>query len=129
MFQSSAAISFNILLTVMILSPVPLAYRYMFVPLNIAVDSVVACLVFRGIKLGYIKDRDTDSRIPLNTVRVPPRDHPAATSVGKFRCYQMHNMKRSSHSVDIDGTNSAGSGAPYAYGHPQEGHDSRSRIP
>jgi len=96
----------------MILSPVPVAYRYMFVPLNLAVDSIVACLVFRGIKLGYIKDHDTDSRIPLNTVRVPPRAHPAATSVGKSHCYQMHNMKRPFYSVGIEGTDTTGSRVP-----------------
>jgi hypothetical protein len=126
MVSSSAAISFNILLTVMVLSPVPVAYRYMFVPLNLAVDSVVACLVFRGIKLGYIKDRDTDNRIPLNTVRVPPRDHPAATSVGMSHYHQMHDIQHSSHSVDINGMNTAGYGAPYG---PQEGLGSHSRIP
>jgi hypothetical protein len=95
----------------MVLSPVPVAYRYMFVPLNLAVDSVVACLVFRGIKLGYIKDCDTDGRIPLNTVRVPPRAHPAATSVGMSHHHQMHDIQLSSHSVDIEGTNPTGSGA------------------
>jgi hypothetical protein len=83
-YLCSAAITFNIFLTTMALSPVAVAYRYMWVPLNLAVDSVVACLVFRGVKLGYITDADDRT---LTTLRFAPRNHSAAmTSVAMSNC-------------------------------------------
>jgi hypothetical protein len=40
----------------MLLSPVPQVFHYVFVIPHIALDSAMACRVFRGINLGYILD-------------------------------------------------------------------------
>jgi hypothetical protein len=56
MFSSSMEMVFGILLLVMVLSPVSDVYHIMFIVPYIALVSVMACRVFREVKLGYIKD-------------------------------------------------------------------------
>jgi len=103
------AIGFNLLLIVMMLAPVSAVYHDMFVIPHIAVDSVMACRVFRGIKLGYIRDTDNITSTPLTTLRFAPRDHSAAISVGMSH-YEIHNIQPSDHSFVIEMTKTAQSG-------------------
>jgi hypothetical protein len=109
MSSTSTAIGFNLLLIVMMLAPVSAVYHDMFVIPHIAVDSVMACRVFRGIKLGYIRDTDNITSTPLTTLRFAPRDHSAAISVGMSH-YEIHNIQPSDHSFVIEMTKTAQSG-------------------
>jgi hypothetical protein len=101
MCSSSTAIGFNLLLLVMMLAPVSAVYHAMFIMPHIAVDSVMACRVFRGIKLGYIKDASNTS--PLTTIFFTPRDHSAAISVGMSH-HEIHNVQPSDQSFVIEMT-------------------------
>jgi hypothetical protein len=67
-----------VLLVILILAPVPRAYPVMLIAPHIALDSAVACRVFRGIKLGYLSDADTVAS-KYNSMRFAQR---AATSTG-----------------------------------------------
>jgi hypothetical protein len=51
----------NILLIVMILVPISPVYQSMFILPQVALDSCMACRVFRGLKLGDIMDIDDNA--------------------------------------------------------------------
>jgi hypothetical protein len=54
--QLSATIPLSITLVVLNLAPVSLAYKLLFVMPHLVLDSLMACRVFRGLKLGLIED-------------------------------------------------------------------------
>jgi hypothetical protein len=95
-FPSSPAMSLDIILISLMLAPVPLVYRYMFVNLHLAIDSAMACRVFRGVKLGYIKE--TDDRAPSFSSRNPT----AVVAPLEESQYKMHSHELSSRSFTID---------------------------
>jgi hypothetical protein len=108
MFLFSAAIILDIALVVMILLPTgPLFYACLLFLSHLALDSAMACRVFRGIKLGYIKDVDDETALQFS-----PRTRKAmVTSVDKFQ-FKTHNLEPPSHSFVIDVTMTAQSGEP-----------------
>jgi hypothetical protein len=55
-FFSSVTIIMNVVVATLILSPVPPIFRTMFVLPQIALDSSMACRVFRGLQLGFLVD-------------------------------------------------------------------------
>ena len=57
-FVFSATIPLAITVVILNLAPVGEAYKLMFIILRMSLDSSMACLVFRGLKLGLIEDLD-----------------------------------------------------------------------
>ena len=88
---------------------------------HLAIDSAMACRVFRGIKLGYIKDADEDTALKIS---LP--NHRATVAPADKSQYTMHNLESSSHSFIINVTKTAHSREPLAHPDPQESHDSHS---
>jgi hypothetical protein len=106
MFLCSAAISLDIALVVMIFSPVvPPLYPCMFFMSHLALDSAMACRVFRGIKLGYIQDVDDETALRFRT-------HKATVASADKSQDNMHNLAPSSHNFVINVTKTARSGEP-----------------
>jgi hypothetical protein len=62
----------------MFLAPVPPVYRATFTVPNIALESVMACRVFRGIKLGFIQENDRATSL-AKSVRANQRQFLAST--------------------------------------------------
>jgi hypothetical protein len=87
----------DIILISLMLSPVPLVYRYMFVTLHLAMDSAIACRVFRGVKLGYIKETDDDMAPSFSFLTRTAMVAPSEESQHK-----MHTHELSSRSFTID---------------------------
>ena len=65
---SSTTIGPSLLLVILILAPVSEVYKIMFVLPSIALDSSMACRVFRGLKLGLIEEIDECS-VRSNSIR------------------------------------------------------------
>jgi hypothetical protein len=105
MFLSSAAISLDIVLVIMVFSPAPIIYKCMFVLPHLALDSSMACRVFRGIKLGYIKDDDDETALEFSL----PTHKAMVASVDMFQ-FKTHNLEPSCHSFVIDVTKTARTG-------------------
>jgi hypothetical protein len=59
-----ATFGLNMVVIVMIATDVPLLFRTMFIPAHIALDSAMACRVFRSIRLGLIENSYEDMTIP-----------------------------------------------------------------
>jgi len=67
----------------MVLAPVSRAYQPMFVLPHVALDSAMACRVFRGVKLGHLSD--TDAVAPKATsLRFAPNTTTAMGSLPRF---------------------------------------------
>jgi hypothetical protein len=60
-FSSSATIPLAILTSVIFLAPVPQIYKVSLMAPHVALDSSMACRVFRGLKLGFIEEIDENS--------------------------------------------------------------------
>jgi hypothetical protein len=100
-------IVFSILLLVMVLSPVSDVYHIMFIAPYIALVSVMACRVFRGVKLGYIKDADDGTGLIYSL-----RTHTAAVVTTDKSQYKTHNPAPSSHSFVVETIKTARFGEP-----------------
>ena len=109
-YFSSAAISLDIVLAVMVLSPVSLVYQYMFLMPHLALDSAMACRVFRGVKLGCIQDAEDD------TVLNHDSSLPTHTAVESADKCKMRNLEP--HSFVIDVTITTLSGEPLGHHYP-----------
>jgi hypothetical protein len=53
-----ATIGLSVSVAILVLTPVPVVFRTMFIVPNLALASAMACRVFRGIRLGSIEDMD-----------------------------------------------------------------------
>jgi hypothetical protein len=104
-FFSSAAISLDIVLAVMVFSPASIVYKCIFIMPHLALDSAMACRVFRGIKLGYIKDADDETALKFRT-------HKATVASADKSQDKMRNLEPSSHTFVIDVTKTARLGEP-----------------
>jgi hypothetical protein len=77
----------------------------MFFMSHLALDSAMACRVFRGIKLGYIQDVDDETALRFRT-------HKATVASADKSQDNMHNLEPSSHNFVINVTKTARSGEP-----------------
>jgi hypothetical protein len=90
----------------MVLAPVSRAYQPMFVIPHVALDSAMACRVFRGMKLGYLSD--TDAVAPkVTSLRFAPN-----TTMGSLPRVEdkVGELKHSRNDIVIDKKKEAESG-------------------
>ena len=89
----------------MIFAPVAPVYQAMFTSPNMALESAMACRVFRGVRLGLIKDSTTHD---VGTLRLTQRSHPARIAPANGYAFESQDFKGPRHSlhvsVEISGT-------------------------
>jgi hypothetical protein len=120
-FACSPAISLDVVSVVMVLAPISRVYPVIFVTPHLALDSAMACRVFRGLKLGYISDTDADIpkvtslRFAQNTTNNPGSLPAFEGRMGELtysRNEIVIDIKKESGSKEIGNTSAKSSGAP-----------------
>ena len=108
-------------------APVPPVYKAMFSVPNIALESAMACRVFRGIRLGLINDSTTHDQSTLrnhdfkfSTLRFAKPPHP--TTVGSVND-RGFNSRRPTSPVAVKITRTRESGDPCGYPPGKSSHD------
>ena len=120
-FACSPAISLDVVLVVMVLAPISRVYPVIFVTPHLALDSAMACRVFRGLKLGYISDTDADIpkvtslRFAQNTTNNPGSLPAFEGRMGELKYSRNEiviDIKKERGSKEIGNTSAKSSGAP-----------------
>ena len=102
-FHSSVTIGVNLVVLILGFSPTAQVYHMMFITPKIALESSMACRVFRGIKLGTIEDVGGDTS-KVSTLHFRRPSHGSRSAVTSFPCEsapEIHRGFRSRH----DGSN------------------------
>jgi hypothetical protein len=97
-------------------APVPPVYKAMFSVPNIALESAMACRVFRGIKLGRIVDNNITH--DHTTLQIPKRSHPTTEGSENEYALKSGGLRLSSgHTVPlaVEISKTMESGDPYGY--------------
>ena len=103
----------------MVLAPISRVYPVIFVTPHLALDSAMACRVFRGLKLGYISDTDipkvTSLRFAQNTTNNPGSLPAFEGRMGELKYSRNEiviDIKKERDSKEIGNTSAKSSGAP-----------------
>jgi hypothetical protein len=97
-------------------APVPPVYKAMFSVPNIALESAMACRVFRGVKLGRIVDNNTTHN--HTTLQIRKHSHPTTEGSANEYAFKSGGLRLSSgHTVPlaVEISKTMESGDPYGY--------------
>jgi hypothetical protein len=95
-FSTTAGL--GIAVVILFLVPAPQIYKTAFVPPRLALDSAMACRVFRGLKLGLINDIDeltVESRSKALTTR-------SSTAGGSSNIHELNSRDVKSPAVRVE---------------------------
>jgi hypothetical protein len=107
----SVTIGFNIVVVILIFAPVPDTYHSILLPAQFTLNCVMACRVFRGIKLGTIQCVDGSSTF-RGTLGSAGRTDPASHAAASNEFALTLGPGRRTVPVDIEVTKNVESGDP-----------------
>jgi hypothetical protein len=110
-------------LVTLILAPVSQGFKLMFIVPHVALNSSMACRVFRGLKLGLIEDIDEFS-VQLNSTRTGSSRHPST----KVHSNTLHLSRVDSKSLGHYPTIRLELGAESSHEHIDEGSKDNSSV-
>ena len=101
----------------MLFAPVPPVYQGMFTVPNVALESAMACRVFRGVRLGLIKEKGGSTTHDTSTLRLNQRYPPTGvvSTTGSGYAFKSQDSKgpRLAVPVAIEITTTTESGDPF----------------